>query len=196
VAVAAAVLAGGEGRRMGRDKATLRLGGVPLALRVAAAAATVADPVVLVAPSGHPAGALGRAMVADPGIGPLGALAAALEALPAEHVLALGCDYPGLEPGLLALLVRLRAGGEVVACHQAGRLQGLVAVYQREAALAAARDLLAAGQRSLRSLLAALAVRVVTEPEWRDADPAGRSFLDLDSPADLRGWAAEPIEGL
>jgi molybdopterin-guanine dinucleotide biosynthesis protein A len=174
---------------MGREKATLPLGGVPMALRVTAVAATVADPVVLVAPAGHPAGTLGHAVVADPGVGPLGALAAAMEVLPAEYVLVLGCDHPGLVPELLALLVALRDGGQAVVCEQGGRLQGLVAVYQRETALGAARDLLAAGERSLRSLLAALTVRVVTEPEWREVDPGGRSFLDADRPADLRGWA-------
>lgn len=191
MSVAAAVLAGGRGRRMGREKATLPLAGVPLALRVTAVAESVADPVVLVAPAGHPAGTLGRAVIADPGVGPLGAVAAAFEALRREHVLVLGCDYPGLAPELLSLLVGLRADGQAVACEQAGRLQGLVAVYQREAALAAARDLLAGGERSLRSLLAALSVRVVIESEWREADPAGRSFLDADRPEDLRGWAAE-----
>jgi molybdopterin-guanine dinucleotide biosynthesis protein A len=174
---------------MGREKATLPLDGVPLALRVTAVAATVATPVVLVAPAGHPAGTLGHAVVADPGIGPLGALAAAFEALAAEHVLVLGCDHPRLVPELLALLVELRRSGQAVVCEQDGRLQGLVAVYQRDAALAAARDLLADGQRSLRSLLAVLGVRIVTEAEWREVDPGGHSFLDADRPADLRGWA-------
>jgi molybdopterin-guanine dinucleotide biosynthesis protein A len=174
---------------MGREKATLPLDGVPLALRVTAVAATVATPVVLVAPAGHPAGTLGHAVVADPGIGPLGALAAAFEALAAEHVLVLGCDHPRLVPELLALLVELRRSGQAVVCEQDGRLQGLVAVYQRDAALAAAHDLLADGQRSLRSLLAVLGVRIVTEAEWREVDPGGHSFLDADRPADLRGWA-------
>ena len=53
--VAAAVLAGGASRRMGRDKATLAVGGVELASLALAAAALVADPVALVAPEGHPA---------------------------------------------------------------------------------------------------------------------------------------------
>jgi molybdenum cofactor guanylyltransferase len=185
--VAAAVLCGGASRRMGRDKATLPVDGVPLAGRVRAAAARVADPVVLVAPDGHPAHRLGGPAVADPGQGPLAALAAALAALATEQVLVLAGDHPDLEFALLAHLVGLRAEGEAVVCRRAGRLEPLVAVYQRAPALAAAGPRLAgrAGDRSLAGLLGALRLRVVEEAEWRPFDPAGRSFADLDEPGDL-----------
>jgi molybdopterin-guanine dinucleotide biosynthesis protein A len=194
VRVAAAVLAGGRGRRMGREKATLPVGGTALALRVAAVAAEVADPVVLVAPAGHPAHTLGLPVVADPGDGPLAAVAAALAALAAEHVLVLGGDHPALQPRLLELLVARRAAGDVVACDHDGRLQTMVAVYRRATALAAASALLTAGERSLRALAGALDVHVVAEAEWRPLDPAGRSFADVDEPGDLRTWrGAEPV---
>src|ERR671914_1011963 len=135
---AAAVLAGGASRRMGRDKATLMVGGVELASLVLAAAARVADPVVLVAPDGHPARGLAAPAVADPGQGPLAALAAALGALEAEHVLVLAADHPGLRVELLAHLVALAGEAEAVACRRGPRLEPLVAVYRRGPALAAA----------------------------------------------------------
>src|SRR5215211_7923144 len=158
---AAAVLAGGASRRMGRDKATLRVGGVELAALVLAAAAQVADPVVLVAPEGHPARRVDAPAVADPGLGPLAALAAALDALEAEHVLVLAADHPGLRVPLLAHLVALAgragaAGPEAVACRRGPRLEPLVAVYRRLPALAAARARLA-GPAAARSLLGLLA---------------------------------------
>jgi molybdopterin-guanine dinucleotide biosynthesis protein A len=189
---AAAVLAGGASRRMGRDKATMAVGGVELASRVLAAAARVADPVVLVAPEGHPARRLAARAVADPGRGPLAALAAALDALDAGHVLVLAGDHPGLRTELLARLVALAGGGEAVACRRGSRLEPLVAVYQRAPALAAARARLAdpAGDRSLAGLLAGLRTLVVEEPQWRPLDPDGRSFVDLDDPADLAAWDA------
>jgi molybdenum cofactor guanylyltransferase len=188
--LAAAVLGGGRSRRMGRDKATLEVGGLPLAGRALAAAAAVAEEVVLVAPEGHPAGRLGARTVADPGQGPLPAAAAAFEALAATHVLLLGADHPDLQVPLLGHLAGLRAAGEAVACRRAGRLEPLVAVYQRAPALAAARVRLLGADRSLAGLLAALRTRVVEEAEWRGLDPAGRSFVDLDSPDDLAAWLA------
>jgi molybdenum cofactor guanylyltransferase len=191
---AAAVLAGGASRRMGRDKATLAVGGVELASLALAAAARVAHPVVLVAPEGHPARRVAAPAVADPGLGPLAALAAALDALEAEHVLVLAADHPGLRVELLARLVALAGGAEAVACRRGPRLEPLVAVYQRAPALAAARARLAgpAGGRSLTGLLADLATLVVEEPEWRRLDPDGRSFVDLDDPADLAAWDPGP----
>ncbi|HEV2871280.1 MAG TPA: NTP transferase domain-containing protein [Actinomycetota bacterium] len=191
---AAAVLAGGASRRMGRDKATLAVGGVELASLALAAAARVAHPVVLVAPEGHPARRVAAPAVADPGLGPLAALAAALDALEAEHVLVLAGDHPGLRVELLAHLVALAGEAEAVACRRGPRLEPLVAVYERAPALAAARARLAgpADGRSLTGLLADLGTLVVEEPEWRRLDPDGRSFVDLDDPADLAAWDPGP----
>jgi molybdopterin-guanine dinucleotide biosynthesis protein A len=190
---AAAVLAGGASRRMGRDKATLPVGGVELAS------------LVLAAPEGHPARRVATAaagagppaatrVVADPGLGPLAAVAAALEALEAEHVLVLAADHPGLRVELLAHLVALAEGAEAVACRRGPRLEPLVAVYRRIPALAAARARLAgpAGGRSLQGLLGDLRTLVVEEPAWRRVDPDGRSFVDLDAPADLAAWDPGP----
>ncbi|HEV2893152.1 MAG TPA: NTP transferase domain-containing protein [Actinomycetota bacterium] len=191
---AAAVLAGGASRRMGRDKATLAVGGVELASLALAAAARVAHPVVLVAPEGHPARRVAAPAIADPGLGPLAALAAALVALAAEHVLVLAGDHPGLRVELLARLVALAGEAEAVACRRGPRLEPLVAVYERAPALAAARARLAgpADGRSLTGLLADLGTLVVEEPEWRRLDPDGRSFVDLDDPADLAAWDPGP----
>jgi molybdenum cofactor guanylyltransferase len=188
--VAAAVLAGGASRRMGRDKATLAVGGARLGEIVLAAAARVAHPVVLVAPEGHPARRLAARVVADPGRGPLAAVAAALEALDAGHVLVLAADHPGLRVELLAHLAGLAGRGEAVACRRGPRLEPLVAVYERLPALAAARARLASepGDRSLLGLLAGLRTVVLEEPAWRPLDPDGRSFVDLDDPTDLAAW--------
>jgi molybdopterin-guanine dinucleotide biosynthesis protein A len=190
--VAAAVLAGGASRRMGRDKATMTVGGVELATLALAAAAEVADLVVLVAPEGHPARRLARRLVTDPGRGPLAAVAAALAALDATHVLVLAGDHPGLRVELLAHLAGLAVGAEAVACRRGPRLEPLVAVYERAPALALARARLAeeAGDHSLAGLLAGLRTLVVEEPRWRAFDPDGRSFVDLDDPADLAAWDA------
>jgi molybdopterin-guanine dinucleotide biosynthesis protein A len=89
---------------------------------------------------------------------------------------------------LLAHLVALAPRGEAVACRRGPRLEPLVAVYRRAPALAAARRALPGG--SLVGLLAELRTVALEEPEWRALDPDGRSFVDLDDPADLAAWQA------
>jgi hypothetical protein len=66
-------------------------------------------------------------------------------------------------------------------------------VYRRVPALAAAEARLAdpAADRSLHRLLASLGAVVVEEAEWRVLDPDGRSFVDLDDPADLAAWVPD-----
>src|ERR687887_24744 len=82
--------------------------------------------VVLAAPAGNPAEALGRrlgaAVVTDPGAGPLAALAAALAALRSPHVLALAADHPCLQVGLLARLLAEREARQAGACRPGGRV--------------------------------------------------------------------------
>ena len=97
-----AVLAGGQSRRMGRDKALLPLGDQTLIERVIAAARPLACPCFIV---GDPAtyAHLGLPVHPDrhPGLGPLGGLHTALGATGAP-VLLLACDLPFLTPDFLA----------------------------------------------------------------------------------------------
>jgi molybdopterin-guanine dinucleotide biosynthesis protein A len=96
-----AVLAGGQSRRFGSDKALAELGGVPLIERAVVALAQWCDEVVIVGGNrpGHPA-------LADwptPGLGPLGGMAAALRHAGARghaEVLTCGVDSLGLPADL------------------------------------------------------------------------------------------------
>ena len=74
--IAAYILAGGQSSRMGRDKAMLAPGGIPLLLRTAALVAPLAGPPIIVGPPTRYS-ALGYNVIPDdaPGIGPLGGIA-------------------------------------------------------------------------------------------------------------------------
>lgn len=99
-----AILAGGQSRRFGSDKALADLGGEPMICRVAEAIAPFVEGIVV---CGHPAPPAGLMSVADkpqPALGPLGGLAGALfHARTHGHagVLSVGCDTPILDADLL-----------------------------------------------------------------------------------------------
>lgn len=105
-----AVLAGGQSRRFGTDKALAELDERPL---IAHAAAALDPHVAAVAICGRTFGSY--VALADrprPGLGPLGGLAAALR-YAADHgfdaVLSIGCDMPVLPENLVAALLAIGA---------------------------------------------------------------------------------------
>lgn len=165
----AAILAGGESRRMGADKAALEVEGVTLLVRMAAAALQ-ADLPVLVAgrarPAAWPLDAVTFAEDAEPGLGPLGGLATALRRSGTD-VLALACDLPLLTPDALRWL-GAQAGqgnehGLVVVSN--GKWEPLFSVY-RHSCLPLIEARLAAGKRSLHGLIEAGQFAFADAPDW------------------------------
>ena len=105
--LSAVILAGGESRRMGRDKAWLEMGGQPLIRR---ALSTVRDSgiqgIVISGRAGADYSSLGCPVLFDlePGCGPLGGIERALSAATAPLVLVLAVDLPGVTAAFLRKL--------------------------------------------------------------------------------------------
>ncbi|MCA9856902.1 MAG: molybdenum cofactor guanylyltransferase [Dehalococcoidia bacterium] len=185
------VLTGGRSSRMGQEKASLVLGGSTLLDRTVAALNAVADDIVIVRAPGQSlplvrsTGSL--TVVADPveGVGPLAGIATGLAASSADVVLVVGVDHPFLRPPLLRLLVeRVRAGAPWAIPELEGHLQPMCSALSR-AALDGIRAQLEAGERSPVTAARAIGAAVVTESEWRPADPEALSFVDVDTPEDF-----------
>jgi molybdopterin-guanine dinucleotide biosynthesis protein A len=176
--VAALLLTGGASRRMGFDKALIRVGGELLSMRIARLARTVSDPVFEVGP-GYTE--LPLAPETTPGSGPLAALADGVAALRGGGfdgpALVLATDLVLIDALTLEALVRWPGTGSVVPRHD-GRPQPLCARWSA-ADLDSAAAMVAAGERSLKPLLARPGV------ELTGAIDAGR-LRDADTPEDLR----------
>jgi molybdopterin-guanine dinucleotide biosynthesis protein A len=177
---------------MGFDKAALLVEGVPNAVRLAALLVEVAAPVVEVGPgrSGLPA-----VREEPPGSGPLAAVGAGVAWLGRAGyrgaALAVACDLPFLDAGALRALASWPGEGSAVP-FAGGYPQPLCARWSARD-LAAATQLVEAGERSMRALLARPGVVLVDEGRW----PAGlsaRVLADVDTPEDLRrlGLGAPP----
>jgi molybdopterin-guanine dinucleotide biosynthesis protein A len=198
--IAAVVLAGGEGRRMGGRKPMRRLGGSTLlgcALDLArgygeAVAVAVRAAEQVSAPVGAPL------LLDDARLeGPIAGLASALafgEARGADKVLTLPCDAPLLPPDLASRLsAALRRIGQVAVATSGGRLHPTCALWKISARRELA-DYLRGGGRSLKGFAR---VCGMVEVEWAipDHDP----FTNVNTPEDLdriRPMAARGLAAL
>ena len=178
------LLTGGASRRMGFDKASILIGGIPSAIRIAATMQAVVSDAVEVGPgvSGLPA------ISEEPtGSGPLFAVCAGAKALSAigapRPAIVLACDLPLVSETLLRTLAYWPGGHSVVPII-GGRAQPLCARWSAED-LATAAELVEVGRRSMRSLVELPGVELVEEARW-PGDVDRREFFDIDTPADLK----------
>ncbi len=187
--VVGAVLAGGRGLRIGGDKPSLEIGGQTLVRHAVDALRLAGLDVALVLRPQQPAPLTAHtvAVVRDEieDAGPLGGLHALLRWLPAEWALAIPCDQPFLAPGLLReLLAQPRGDVDAVVGRPDDLTEPLPGLYRRTC-LRAIEDALDRGERSLRELLLSLRVREVPAEVLRGADPQLRSYLNVNTPAEL-----------
>jgi molybdopterin-guanine dinucleotide biosynthesis protein A len=187
--VAAAIIAGGPARRLGGAvKPLLEIGGQAVADRQLAVLRPLFARVFAVANDPAPWQARGIEVAADPvaGAGPLAGLAAALAAAgDAEAIVCVAGDLPFLQPPLLAALRDWSPGAGALAPRPGGRAEPLCARYATGlAADVAAR--LAAGRLALYELLEESATVWLAGGELAPLDPDGLSFININTPDDLR----------
>lgn len=180
---------------MGTDKALLELDGVPSVLRVVTALAHL-HAVVVVAAQGQPLPGLAATVVRDelPDTGPLHGLALGLRAAAAaEADVAVVCatDLPLLRPSVVDALLSRLGDHDVLLPLVDGHEQPLSAVY-RTALAPVADELVAAGERRLRAVLAGVdvlridAAELAGDPAVAADDPHLHSFRSANTPQE---WA-------
>jgi molybdopterin-guanine dinucleotide biosynthesis protein A len=168
------VLAGGESRRMGRDKALLPWGGATLLGHALSRLREVCGAVAILGGSEERYADQGAPVVRDAmrDAGPLAALLAALEHARTEVVLLLAVDLPFVPPALLAFLAEAAADADVVAPVVEGRQEPLCAAYRTRCS-APVRTHLAAGRFKMTRFWEDVRVREVGPAELaRFGDPA------------------------
>ena len=114
--VSAIIQAGGQSRRMGRDKALIDYQGQPIIAHVIETLRVLSNDIVVVSNRSDLYGSFGARVVADydPPCGPLGGIAVGLQAVQHPLAVVVACDMPFLNVSLLRWLIDLADGYDAV----------------------------------------------------------------------------------
>ena len=193
--VAAAIFAGGRATRLGGvDKPLVMIDGETILARQLRALEGIADEILIVVDRAGrlplPAG-VREVIDARPGEGPLAALEAALAATECKQLLAFGGDLPALSRAAITLVRDHAPDADACVPLVDGRWQSLHARYARRV-LPIVRELLDAGERSLRSLLGLgrIVVAPLEEQPLRAVDPTLLTLAGVNTPEELAHLAA------
>jgi molybdenum cofactor guanylyltransferase len=181
----AVIMAGGDSRRMGQDKAKLLLGERTLLKNVAATLQPLFSEVIVSVRSSRPEIDLPQICDDPAHKGPLAGLAAALERASTPWIFAVACDMPFITPTVIEYLALQRAEFQAVVPVVGGYPQPLAAFYAVSCLDAVRQILNGNGKHSMLAPLERLQVRFVGEQQMQSVDPQLLSFFDLDTPQDL-----------
>ena len=180
------ILAGGKNLRMGQNKAFLEVQGERIIDRIKRIFVDLFDEVMLVTNSPRDYLDLNLRIISDlyRERGALAGIFTGLFHASFSHAFVAACDMPFLNPALIAHLVGLSPGYDIVIPRTEDGLQPLHAVYSRKC-LPFMEDLLREGNLKILDFFHRVKKREVPAEEMIPLDPHLSSFLNLNSPEDL-----------
>lgn len=189
---AGAVLAGGQSRRFGSNKALQEFRGRRLIDHCVDGLRPFADPMLVVANDLSLYADVQATLIQDvlPHQGPLGGIYTALLFSPRDWVFVKATDMPFLVPELLTTLAALRRAADVVVPVVEERYEPLFAFYHRRCLPAIGATLAASGKKIVE-FYRRIRVHSVKETEWRRVDAEGRSFWNVNTPDDWQSMLTQ-----
>lgn len=197
--VTGVLVAGGNSRRMGRDKRFLKVGGERVFDQSLSLLRTIfAENLVALAEPVDGLGVQGCSVVYDvvKNAGSLGGLLTGLIASTRGRVFAVGCDMPFLDQDVIRFMSSCDPSADVVAARLEGRFHPMHAVYSKRCvpflqAMAERREL------KIQSLFRCkeLKVRVLTEADLLHFQSRLRSFRNINTPDDLSSAESAIFDG-
>jgi len=186
--ISLAIIAGGQSRRMGRDKAFVELGGKALIEHVIEGSADLGQAeTILITNKPAQYARLGLPMYGDtlPDKGSLGGIYTALVQAGSPDVLVLACDMPFVNSSLLRYMIeQLDDDTDIVVPRVDGYPQGLHAIY-KTTCIAPIAEQLAADRLKIIRFYDQMRVRYLDETDYAPFDPQGRSFANINRPEEL-----------
>lgn len=183
------IQAGGESRRMGKDKALMPFLGETLIERVISRVAPLGDEVLITTNNPQDYQAFKFPLYRDilPGKGALGGLYTALSVASYPIVIVVACDMPFVNVDILAESLEMLQSSEVdVVIPQTPKgYEPFHAVYCRETCLPAIQSALQSGEQRLISWFSKVNITPMPESELLLHDPQRIAFRNLNTKEDF-----------
>src|SRR5208337_1855100 len=179
------VLAGGENRRMGTDKAFLEIAGSPVIDRIFRSLKSLSWEIIVVTNTPDRYASYGVTVVGDSfdKRGPLTGIYSGLQKSNDEYNFVLACDMPFLNTHLMAYMAALADGYDIVVPAIDDLLEPLHAVY-RKGIIPVIEGRIRKDDQRIRSMFGVLRVRYVQKEQIDCFDPERKSFKNLNTPQD------------
>ena len=203
-AVTGVVLAGGQSRRMKRDKAWIEVEGEPMLHRVLSVIRTVFSKILIVGREKTPIPDIPVIPDLVPAKGPIGGIYTALHYLisgrsdgqrlifpdrrpdPPLGIFVVACDMPYLRPEPMIQMTLAARGYDVVLPRVGGRLHPLHAFYGLSC-LDPLEEKIRRKDFTLYRLWPGARVLEIAESEYRKWDPDLQTLVNMNTPEDLAG---------
>ncbi len=183
------IQAGGQSRRMGKDKALIPFQGKPLISRVIQRVLPIADEIVVTTNRPQDFGFLNYPLIPDllPGRGALGGVYTALSAATQPLVALVACDMPFVNYRLLDAqrIAMLTLDADLVIPRLDGGLEPFHAIYDRDACLPHILQAIQEDRWRVDSWFSQVKIHFFEEKEIQKYDPRGMSFWNVNTPEEL-----------
>jgi len=180
----AIILAGGESKRMGQDKASLKLANETLLNRAIRNIQPHFEHMIISVrePKKH----ILFPQLCDKGLarGPIMGISTAMQRVNTSWVFVIACDMPFMSAALIEAMAAKRQQQQAVVPTVNGMIQPLFAFYAKDC-LSILQTHIESGERSLKKVIADLDTTMFSEAECADYDPDLLSFFDLDTKEDI-----------
>lgn len=188
------ILAGGKSKRMGEDKALLKINTKTFVQEILEVFGSIFPEIIII--SDNPHIYEGASIKVVPDIiwdkGPLGGLYTGLQLAKYHHCVIAACDMPFINKEVTRYMAELQ-GYQALVPYIKGRYQPLFAAYSKDC-LPAIKARIQGGNLRMIDFIKGIDARILYEQELLPFDPDLRSFININTPQEY-GELISQIKG-
>ncbi len=161
--ISACILAGGQSKRMGKDKGLVELDGKPMVVHVIDTIEKIVSPIIISTNNYDEYSKFGYKVIEDvyPLAGPIGGLYSCLYHTKNDCVLIVACDMPYINEGLIEYLIsKTDNSSDIIVPSHRGLIEPLCAIYNKRI-LSVVKQRILGSNRKMLDLLSQCKTKVI-----------------------------------